>query len=75
MTVSVRSHDYVRTDTRGSNMADFAREALPDGFRSTPEALVALIDYIVNPPDDKGHDPTEEEIDAWLLSMVDKGEA
>lgn len=53
------------------------------GFRATPESLVALIQSITDPPSDDeaatldllgslGYfDPTEDEIDAWMIGMMD----
>jgi hypothetical protein len=47
------------------------------GARSTPEALVALIEHLVNPSDEDVvyPEPSQEQIDGWLIGMMeDRGE-
>src|SRR5215204_737011 len=43
-----------------------------DRRRRTPEGLMSLLDILRfgTPEDEEGRDPTESELDAWLLSMM-----
>lgn len=66
-----------RVSTSISEQSVYVQPSIPtQGFAGTTAQVVDVVRYLtgnVDPAEEEGREPTEEEIDRWLESLVDDG--